>query len=226
MRGEVFHPGGPVLVAQEGKSSTLSRSRQKRELGAELKEIQSRTELLSHWISENQVSLQALNQEKSKENAALQNLVKTEEISRRKFQEQSLKLEQARHQINWQSEQRELINERIKQEETQIAAFSEQLIEFQSIVSETQAELRVKRANLADLPLNDLQSEAAHWSMQAVIAEKALEEVQHRMVEQDQASIQATGLKPRRRANRRFKARLTLESEKMVSGRKARSMLN
>ena len=216
MRGEVFHPSGPVLVAQEGKSSTLSRSRQKREFGADLTEIRSRIDLLSQWISENQKSLQALNQEKSKENAALQNLVKAEEIARRKFQEQSLRLEQARHQIDWQSEQRGLIIERIKQEETQIATFSEHLVELKSIASETQAELRIKRANLANLPLDDLQSEAAHWSMQAVIAEKALEEVQHRMEEQDRALTLAKQALSQMggQIDEIQKARLNLESEK------------
>jgi chromosome segregation ATPase len=76
VRGEVFYPSGSVLVAQEGKSSTLSRSRQKRELEAEITKIRSSIDLLSKSFDENQISLQVLLQEKLKENEIFQNLIK------------------------------------------------------------------------------------------------------------------------------------------------------
>lgn len=216
MRGEVFHPSGPVLVAQEGRSSTLSRSRQKRELSAQIAAIQSQIVDLSQWLQENKRTLQALNEEKSRENLAFQKLLKEEEAVRRSYQDQSLRLEQARHQLEWQSEQSRLITERISNDETQIGAISEQLIGLKSMISDIQAELSVKRINLANLPLDDLQSDASHWGTQAAITEKALEEVRNRLRDQDQALIQARQDLNRleRQTGEINEARQNLENEK------------
>jgi chromosome segregation protein len=71
-------------------------------------------------------------------------------------------------------------------------------------------------ANLANLPVDDLQTEAAHWAMQAMIAEKVLEEAQRRMRELDQTLtvVKETIVELERQIAEIQQSRLKLEREK------------
>jgi len=187
LRGEVFYANGAVLVAQEGKPGTLSRPRQKRELGDELTQVELRIDQITRLWEDGQKVLEKLKENRKGLAEAYQKFKGEEETARKIFQEQTLKLDETRRQIVWQTEQRQSILAQVKQEEVQLVAFAGQLTEIQVFVSSHQTMLKERMASLTNLPVADLQTEAAHWGMQAIIAERALEETHRRMKEQEHA---------------------------------------
>ncbi|HLE52620.1 MAG TPA: chromosome segregation protein SMC [Anaerolineales bacterium] len=186
LKGEVFYASGQVISGQEGNPGKLSRPRQRRELGVALAEAEQNLAKIEERLKEIEVRHETLRNEGDQLGEDLQVVRRAEEKARIAHSQNSLAIEHARRQVNWQKEQVLHLEVEIKQGETEIV----QIVQEANVVEEevTQAQSRLKgiSATLRDLPLEDFQVELSHWNLRTAVIELAVTEARGRQYEREQ----------------------------------------
>jgi chromosome segregation protein len=175
LEGEVFHASGPVTVGQQGKASTISRPRQRKELRREIRDLKLKQEKLDA----KRVNLEAKIDEHKFQEAALVQALKDVErqanASLDAYNQIKLALERDSQQAVWQRKQRELLEEEIKAGTEEIKEISGQMESLSKKIQEVQSHLREQSTSLAEISLQDYQSQEGYWNTQVAVKEQALE---------------------------------------------------
>jgi len=188
LQGEVFWGNGTAITGQvtSQETSTLSRSRQVRELteaiaGQEATISRVRQELreVEKQVSTKREEETRLDRQAQEKNSAL-------EKANRACQQAQLKVEQTRRQIDWyQTQKAELETQRIKSEnEGQQLKSSIEDTEAKTAAGKDQ--VRGLIAMLGEVPLEEHQAQAAHWSTTLAVANRAIQDALHRLGELEQ----------------------------------------
>ena len=223
LSGEVFLASGPVLAGAAGRQedgaagksgeakgkqassdaqTLLGRQRQRRELADALARMEQQVADLSARLSGLEEEYRARQAEAERLSQAQRQARQQEERSNMAASQAALAVEQATRQARWQQEQRQRIEEDIRRGEKEAASLSDQLSKVDAEIAEARERVRSQNAALAALSLDEYQSEAAHWSTLAAVAERALADGRARLAERGQAVEQTL------RAQAAFEARL------------------
>jgi chromosome segregation protein len=183
LQGEVFHADGRILAGKSGKSSTLSRPRQKREFDSQIQELaanlqasNAEVDRLSSDLAEAQrVSQQA----ESEVHEARSRMTESQEAER----QAELEYASARRNMEWQTTQVEQLEEELRE----AAALQKGLAEAQSEVDSKAAAERAQahdlRTKVAAIQLDELQQQVAYWHTRVAVAEQAMSGAAHRVEE-------------------------------------------
>ena len=174
LRGELFHASGPISAGQSGGSSTISRPRQRRELGERSAKIQRQLAALEEQIAGMDADIQACKAEGIECSRAVNTALKENKTADDLLNKAALEVDQIKRQNQWQREQRDRIAAEIQQGQAEAQALSTSLVEIGETYTRTQARLQEQRAVLADLSLDELQSQVGYWNTQVAVAEEAL----------------------------------------------------
>lgn len=184
LKGEVFWGSGVISAGQEGRSGVIARSRQKKELeiGIErLKEDVSANETrlgeADRKLSTFQVTLrdeeQAFRQESHELNRAVQ-----------EYQQASLAVEQSRQRLEWSRSQKIEADDRLKKTMAEVEQVDLDIKRFEEETQVQNEKIRTKNRMLAELPLEDLLRQAAHWETNTAVSARAFKELDRRVEEQ------------------------------------------
>ncbi|HEX9618442.1 MAG TPA: hypothetical protein VGA03_13600, partial [Anaerolineales bacterium] len=187
LKGEVYHTHGPVVAGQEGKPGTLSRPRQRRELNAQLGEAENREAVHEDQIRQMDDELEERRTEGERLAVGLRDLRREEEKAGVAHSQDKLKLEQAERDLHWQEEQLALVEKEIQDGLQQADRLEAERAELDEAISQAQNDLRERVSALAELAMDEIQAQVAHWGMRAAVVEQAAANARARFQERREA---------------------------------------
>lgn len=186
LRGEVFYASGQILAGQEGKSGTISRPRQRREIAQSLSESKLQVNQFSEQLQKIDGDLTILRVEGVKADTEVQDRRQQEEEARNADNQQELAVEKARRQHQWQREQKVNLEAEIKRSLEEINQIINELSQLETMVHSANEGLRVKNIDLLSLSLDESQTQVSHWNTRQAVIERALVEASHRQKERQE----------------------------------------
>ena len=184
LNGEVFWANGVVVAGKDNRAAVISRPRQKREFQdqieqyeQELDQLLVQEEELTEEIADKKVQEAQLQKELQENRRELNEIVQA-------FHRADLALEQARQRSSWQKNKLTETEMNIKQAETEIRGLQEKQKAIETKIFKSQAVVRERNREMMSLPLEELQSQMAHWRTNAAVAERAVVESEKRLSEQ------------------------------------------
>ncbi len=183
LRGEVFHADGRILAGNSGRSTTLSRSRQKREYESAMEEIKIALADSNREVEQLSMGLGAAQREAADVETRLQETRRHVNDLLGVEREAGLEHESARRGLEWQKSQREQLEQELQ------AAFSEQSAleasqrEVDSKAEEASARSHELRSRLGAVQLDEVQQQSAYWTTRAAVSEQAVHAAGRRLQE-------------------------------------------
>ena len=187
LSGEVFHASGPIFAGQEGKLTTLSRTRLRKELGARLAQLEKTLTAADEGISQLEMRKNEAQTEAAKREEAAQLARQAEDQCAAVERKARLTLEQAAREAAWQNEQHKRTGAEIDAAAVQIEQTSSELAALAASQEAANERLLERSQNLASLALDDLQAQVSHWNTQAAVAQRAATDAQNRRGERQQS---------------------------------------
>lgn len=190
--GEVFYASGPVQGGSSGGESgetLLGRGRKLRQFTSESQALEveitasdSRVGTLDRNLAELQAERDRLSQEHDRLRQAQRAATQAAESAR-------LTLEAAGRQERWALDQRKHQQEDLQRSQQETRRLEQELAELEKRLVEARASLRAHTSQLEALSLDELQTQAAHWTTRMAVAERALGDARNRLGER-QAAIE------------------------------------
>lgn len=180
LRGEVFRGDGLVLAGKSSRNSTLSRPRQRRELGESLTSLSGRLEKLEE-------ALQALTSNLLAEQEALSKAKATQHEARVEFEiaqsaerESSIELDSAKRQLEWNKKQLEALQAETSRAEAELTKLTESQTEIETESKQAQEDIHILSNQLSNMSLDEAQEQVSYWKTRAAVTEQSLEDVKTR----------------------------------------------
>ncbi len=201
-KGELFYASGPISVGQRGESSTISRPRQRRELGEQIKRVQESIASLETKAEHLETTLARFREDEAAALEARNQAVSQEKTAQEHLNQVTLETERLRRQSQWQKQQFEALEAEIHQGEAETRGLVATVNDLEEAVGQMQEQLRNSQTALANLSLDENRAQVSYWHTQVAVAEQALVNAQTR------ASERAATLDEVKRASQSLQARL------------------
>jgi chromosome segregation protein len=219
LRGEVFHADGRIVAGKTGRSSTLSRPRQKREFDSLLQELGARLELSNQEVERCSNELAAAESGAGQAEAEVQE--KRLQMGESQEAERQAELEHTstKRTLEWQSTQLEQLEAELREAARLQKGLANSQDEVQTKTTHEQAGAHDLRRQAAEIQLDELQQQSAYWTTRAAVAEQAVNSIQHRVEERRReiARLEERQSQVDARLDESSKALQELESGKLVS---------
>ncbi|MGW8250220.1 MAG: chromosome segregation protein SMC, partial [Anaerolineales bacterium] len=173
LEGEVFSAVGPVLSAQDGKSSTLTRTRQVKELRSDLSQVESRVVELDERMADIRDRLQSARQDLAQAEQDQRSALQDEGNGEVAYRRSQAALEQVEREIVWHTQQRQRMENEIGDNRRQDEQAAAELDSLQHRIVAAREAVRTRSTSIAELPLDELQEQVNHWRTLMAVAEQA-----------------------------------------------------
>ncbi len=174
LRGEVFRGDGLIIAGKTASSSTLGRSRRKRELESALGEIIAQltqsnesVERLSNQLASGQRELLQYETDAREARIRLGEIQETE-------QQSGLESEAAQRQLEWQKNQLAQLESEMGEASALQQKTSESQNEVEHRSAEFQSQLKDVAAKLHELAADELLEQVSYWSTRVAVAEQSV----------------------------------------------------
>lgn len=191
LKGEVFTGNGVVIAGQDGRSSMISRPRQKRELQTALLEAENELKKTEGSVVSCDKELAKAQKLELQLEAELQTARQETIRTAREQQHASLALQQARQRSEWQHTQLETTTQQLEKAIQEMERIRGELEILAQKTATHNEQVQILNRTLAGLPLDEVQAEAAHWSTNTAVASRALQEASRRLEEHRQSITSA-----------------------------------
>ena len=188
LRGEVFHAGGQVHAGKPARTASLSRPRQRRELQEslsggerELSGLEDGLRALEKDIASAREAVEISEREVREKRSSAESALVDEQQAR-------VRNESARRQLDWQTSQRENLQNEIAQARTEQTEAAAALSSSENETAQAQEAIRKQGAALAALTMDEFQAQVAYWGTRLAVAERAAGDARARQVERSQAT--------------------------------------
>lgn len=215
LRGEVFHNSGAILVEAKGDVELLNRPRKRRRLVEALDSARAELKQVDNQLKQIERHQNQLKEKKAELDEALMQAKDKEERKQYTLHQVLLEAEQARREYEWQNQQYARIEDELQFSQVEIRQIAEELAHITVEVTRAKEELESQGAALADLPIDDHQTQVTYWETQAAVWQRAVEEVRIRHAERQRAVDEVQAEKENLQA--RLQA-LETQSEELETG--------
>ncbi len=218
LEGEVFSTSGPVFSGLDGKSSTLTRARQIKELGEQLAGGENRMVELDDRLESLRSSVQAAQEQVRQAEQVLRAARAEEEDKGSAHRRAASAVEQAQREAAWQVQQQGRIETEINEGRVQIEQADAELVTLTEQIEASRDTLRRRSHALADLSLDDLQAQVNHWNTLSAVSEQAAGDAGARWQERQAAQERSRSLKAnvQERLQENATAQASLDEEKVT----------
>ena len=186
LRGEVFRADGLIIAGKSASVSTLSRPRQKRELGETLTYLNERLDDLNHAVEKLSNDLNAAQKALANHEENLRKSRVEFESAQTVEQKALVDLETARRQFDWQKSQREELQKEISDAEKDRERLSASVSENEAKTNQAQDEIRRLTSQFIELSLDEVQEQVAYWTTRLAVVEQSSSGIQSRNSERQQ----------------------------------------
>jgi chromosome segregation protein len=196
LRGEVFHAGGLVLAGKSSRGSTLSRPRQRRELGESLSSLGGRLESLEAALQNLSSELLAAGEVSFASEATLREARTKFANAQSKERETAVELDSAKRQLEWAKKQLGALQAEISRAEAEWSELTETQAQVESESAAAQEEVRILNQELSGMSLDEAQEQVSYWKTRAAVAGQSLNDVKTR---RDERVLSLTRLEEQQR---------------------------
>lgn len=191
LRGEVFHRGGQIEVRSSQAGTPLARERKERELRSQLQGVERELAEVEEQIAgiEKNVSAGEQVQREIKQRREL--AYREIDPARQQVLAANLEIEQLQRQRDWFQVQKRNLERQIEEASAQIAAQENEEKALKVRQAEVQQALEAQADAASELPLEEDRAQIAHWEMRVAVSQRALQEVEQRLDEQQQLTQKA-----------------------------------
>jgi chromosome segregation protein len=186
LRGEVFRADGLIIAGKSASGSTLSRPRQKRELGETLTHLNDRLDDLNRAVENLFNDLRAAQKALADHEETLRRSRAEFESAQSAEQKALVDLENAQRQFDWQKRQREELQRELSEAEKDRERLSVLVSENEAEVNQAQEEIRRLTSQFNALSLDEIQEQVAYWTTRLAVMEQSANGVQSRNFERRQ----------------------------------------
>jgi chromosome segregation protein len=187
LRGEVFRGDGLVLAGKSSRGSTLSRPRQRRELGESLKSIDARVASLEAMLQNLNSDLLTAREALSAAETTLSEARARLESARSKERESAVELDSARRQLEWRQKQLETLQAEVSQAEAELSELTETQKQIETESAQAGEDVRILTQQLSGMSLDETQEQVSYWKTRTAVAEQSLEDAKSRKDERQAA---------------------------------------
>ncbi len=187
LRGEVFRGDGLIIAGKSASTSTLSRSRQKRELAESLADLTNRLDVLNASIGKLSDDQAITQREQTASAEDLRNARIKFEGAQSAGQSALITLEAARRQFEWQESQNEELANEISSLETERERQTALGNEIEEKAALAQNEIRSLTIQLNGLSLDEAQEQVVYWNTRLAVTEKSVNTAQAHTLELQQS---------------------------------------
>ncbi len=188
LRGEVFRADGLIIAGKSASpsGSTLSRPRQKRELGETLTYLNERLDDLNRAVEKLSNDLNAAQKALANHEEDLRTSRAEFENTQSAEQKALVDLETVRRQFDWQKSQREELQKEIADAEKDRERLSASVSENEAKTNQAQEGIRRLTSQFNELSLDEAQEQVAYWTTRLAVVEQSSSGVQSRNSERQQ----------------------------------------
>jgi len=191
LRGEVFWGNGMVSAGQDNRSAMIARPRQKRELTEALENIVKELAAIDddqQKVEQDLEEMRFREKEQQKNANEISSALKT---VNQQWQQAHLAYEQARQRQSWQREQLDKLQKQLQaaREETRQKKSEQQ--DNDKKIARLETEIKTQVRSLAQIPMDEMRAQLAHWETNSAVATRAKQEAERRIVEHRQSVTQA-----------------------------------
>jgi chromosome segregation protein len=183
LTGEVFTGTGVVIAGKDKRASLVGRPRQKKELEGAIESLSKQRDEVEEKIGQLHEQMKGLSQKDD----GIKNEIKTKrgEIDRQEseFQTANRAYEQHTQKSEWQKSQLELINSEISKTKNELALIEGQLLEGNTRITTLNTEIQSLNVKLREVPLDEQQSQVAHWTTTVAVSSRGVVEAERRYAE-------------------------------------------
>jgi chromosome segregation protein len=187
LRGEVFRGDGLIIAGKSASTSTLGRSRQKRELSESLADLANRLEVLNTSIGKLTDDQKIAQREQSARAEDLRNTRIKFEQAQSAGQNALITSEAARRKLEWQKSQNEELANEISSLEKERERQTTLGIEIEEKAAQAQNEIRILTIQLSGLSLDEAKEQVVYWNTRLAVTEKSLNTTQAHKLELQQS---------------------------------------
>ncbi len=191
LAGEVFFASGSVLAGKGRQPGTLSRPRQKKELGEAVAGVQDEIERLTRLLEEQDKKIEEVNGEVGSSDRAAKEAGKRASAGREATRQATLTHEKARRQVDWQVEQHANLKAQMDRTAGEIARVTADISGVEAQIGTRREQVHKLQAELAVLSLDEFQAQVTHWNTSAAFAARVAEEAASRLEERRQTLSRA-----------------------------------
>lgn len=186
--GEVFHAGGQVAAGGGGDGGNtghnlLSRTRQRRELAAEIEKQDRELSELQQRLSGLDENLGRLRSEGQRCSRAFEEARRNAQNAARSEDQARLALDAAGRQATWAAEQHARLQTDLARSQESSKKLAAEQVELDACLAEQRKALQGENRRLDELAMDDLQTELGHWNTRLAVAERAGADVRARLAE-------------------------------------------
>jgi len=180
LSGEVFRADGLVLAGKSSRGSTLSRPRQRRELGESLASLSGHLETLEATLQSLTSDLLAAKEALSLAEATLREAHVKFEAAHSKEQETAGELDSAKRQFEWGKKQLEVLQAEVSRAEAEWNELTETQGQIESESAGAGEEVHILKQELSGVSLDEAQEQVSYWTTRAAVTRQSLNDAQTR----------------------------------------------
>jgi chromosome segregation protein len=221
-RGEVFYASGPVTAGREAKGegagSTLSRNRERKELGEHIASLTAQLEKLDAQVRALAARQQLHAVEENSLKKTHQQAVESEKLAAAARSNDELGIEKARRTVQWSKEQLVRLSNELRTSQDEAEKMSAELTGLESEITAARETMRQRSATLGGLSMEDVQAQVAHWQTRQAVVQQAAGDAGKRLGDH-QAALERAAQGTKHIQEQQIAVRA--EYEKSVAGRSA-----
>ncbi len=187
LTGEVFTGTGVIIAGKDKRASLVGRPRQKKELEVTIESLDSQRDEIEKKTS----VLHAKMKELTQKNDGLRTEIRIKRAEsdklEREFQAANRLFEQHQQKSDWQKSQLSLINSEINKTKEELLAIEVQLGEGTTRINALNIEIQTQNTKLRVVPLDEQQSQLAHWTTTVAVNSRGVSEAERRYIEFSQS---------------------------------------
>ncbi len=181
LRGEVFHATGEIIAGSSGKTSTLSRARQKKSYLEHQKELENE-------ISNQEKQLENLNSSLESKEKTLADLEKKQAEANQKaaeissaYQQLELRKSQASQEMNWVGKRQQNLEEETRAAQDEIARLQGEIVTVKEKIDQSIERIEVKSNRLDQMNMDDEREQLAYWDQEIAVASRVAAEAKNNL---------------------------------------------
>ena len=187
LMGEVFHSHGPIRTSAMSKPASISRRREGQEIRERIVETEGAIQAVREQISQLEMTRSSLGEQERQLANDYQAQIQEQEDIQIAHRQNLMDLVQIKSEMQWREEQIAQLGDDIREAERQISDSSQEMSKFTAREVQLQEEIERLLVELGKLPLDNIQTDMAHWVTRIAVLEQAYGEAQERLAERKQS---------------------------------------
>ncbi len=227
LTGEVFSGTGVIIAGKDKRATIVGRPRQRKELEESIGELISKKNSSDARIEDIRKTIQQLVRQREVQVVDVKKSRTTLDILEREYQNCNRSFEQHQQKSDWQKSQLSVVNIDLNKSKEEITTIEGQIKDGSIRINELNASLQDFNTRMRAVPLDEYQSQVAHWNTTVAVNTRGVSDAERRYNEflqtinrsktaLDELKVRLSGIKAQLVEVDTLKSNLN-ESEKIVN---------